>query len=64
MNSATLNQPIVIDNGTGVMAGFGGTDKPNVFLFLRWPAQALASDGAAVWKGTSLSGKRPMSIVE
>jgi len=25
MNTTTLNQPIVIDNGTGVMkAGFGG----------------------------------------
>ena len=34
MNSATLNQPIVIDNGTGVMkAGFGGTDKPKCVFY-------------------------------
>lgn len=29
--SATLNQPVVIDNGTGVIkAGFAGADKPKV----------------------------------
>ena len=34
MNNATLNQPIVIDNGTGVMkAGFGGTDKPKCVFY-------------------------------
>lgn len=29
--SAVLNQPVVIDNGTGIIkAGFAGADKPKV----------------------------------
>jgi actin-related protein len=36
MNTTTLNQPIVIDNGTGVMkAGFGGYVINSLLLQLK-----------------------------
>lgn len=40
--AAVLNQPVVIDNGTGIIkAGFAGADKPKA-RFQCLPAKAVA----------------------
>ena len=40
--SAVLNQPVVIDNGTGIIkAGFAGADKPKVSPRVRLQRERL-----------------------
>lgn len=50
--SAVLNQPVVIDNGTGIIkAGFAGADKPKVKfareIAEKYPASSLHGGAGA-----------------